>query len=158
MQDHGKARAWTDALLMLLYTLLILALLILVMAGVLLYRHIETTRRENSARRTAYSYLQTKVAGYEGTEGVALRDIDGVTCLCLPEGASGIEVRVFLWNGSLMEHTVKKEAPLAPDKAAKVCDLEKLAFRWEGQNLLVADLGFGTVPFCVMGGGNPNGG
>ena len=93
--------------LALMNLLLALALLVLALAGARLYGRTLDTRRENTRLRSAVGYIQSQV-GAAGYSRVALRQGPEGVMLCIPEGASDYETRIFAWEGQLYSQFAAK--------------------------------------------------
>lgn len=87
--------------------LLALALLVLALAGARLYGRTLDIRRENTRLRSAVGYIQSQV-GAAGYSRVALRQGPEGVMLCIPEGASDYETRIFAWEGQLYSQFCSK--------------------------------------------------
>ena len=93
--------------LALMNLLLALALLVLALAGARLYGRTLDIRRENTRLRSAVGYIQSQV-GAAGYSRVALRQGPEGVMLCIPEGASDYETRIFAWEGQLYSQFAAK--------------------------------------------------
>ena len=121
-------------MLMLLYSALILALLVLVYAGASLYSSAVLSQQANADRRSALSFVQSQAAGCR--ENVRLEQGAERQILCLPEDGTEYETRIFLHDGKLRTVFVPTYAPLDSDLGDAVCPLESFALSWQSDTLL----------------------
>ena len=121
-------------MLMLLYSALILALLVLVYAGASLYSSAAFSQQHNADRRSALSFVQSQVAACR--ENVWIRQGTEGQILCLPEDGTSYETRIFLHDGKLKTSFVPKDAPLDAQDGDAVCPLESFALSWQSDSLL----------------------
>ena len=121
-------------MLMLLYSALMLALLVLVYAGASLYSSAALSQRTNADRRSALSFVQSQAAACR--ENVVLRQGTEGPILCLPEDGTDYETRIFLHEGKLKTSFVPKDSPLDAQDGDAVCPLESFALSWQSDSLL----------------------
>ena len=121
-------------MLMLLYSALILALLVLVYAGASLYSSAVLSQQANADRRSALSFVQSQAAGCR--ENVRLEQGAEGQILCLPEDGTRYETRIFLHDGKLRTAFVPKDSPLDADLGDAVCPLESFELSWQSDSLL----------------------
>ena len=121
-------------MLMLLYSALMLALLVLVYAGASLYSSAALSQRLNADRRSALSFVQSQAAGCR--EKVVLRQGAQGQILCLPEDGTDYETRIFLHEGELRTAFVTKDSPADADLGDAICPLESFALSWQSDTLL----------------------
>ena len=127
-------RQETSFMLMLLYSALILALLVLVYAGASLYSSAALSQQNNADRRSALSFVQSQAAGCR--ENVRLEQGSEGQILCLPEDGTDYETRIFLHEGKLRTAFVPKASPADADLGDAVCPLESFALSWQSDSLL----------------------
>ena len=108
--------------LALMNLLLALALLVLALAGARLYGRTLDICRENTRLRSAVGYIQSQV-GAAGYSRVALRQGPEGVMLCIPEGASDYETRIFAWEGQLYSQFAAKDAAVDLSDSQALCEL-----------------------------------
>lgn len=132
MQDRNG----TSRMLLLLYSLLILALLLLTLAGARLYSQALTRHERLSRQRGALSYIQSQVAMYRGENQIRLESGPEGTMLCLAEQDSDYEVRIYQYESTLRTQLSRREQPVMPENSETVSKLDSLEICWAGDNLL----------------------
>lgn len=125
----------TSSMLMLLYSLLICALLVLVVAGARLYGSTVDNKLLHSTRRSALSYIQSQAAASEGS-AVALESGPEGTMLCLYEADGDYVTRIYLAEGYLRTELSPLSVPAAPERSERICALEEFALSREPGGLL----------------------
>ena len=121
-------------MLMLLYSALILALLVLVYAGASLYSSAALSQQANADRRSALSFVQSQAAGCR--VNVVLKQGSEGQILCLPEDGTDYETRIFLHDGKLRTAFVPKDLPVDADLGDVICPLESFELSWQSDCLL----------------------
>lgn len=131
-----KEKTAASLMLLLLYSILILALLVLTVAGALLYRQALTAHAEQSRQRGALSYIQSQAALCQGRGQLRLEEGPEGDMLCLKEPDSGYETRIYQYGDSLRTEFTKADQPVNPENSEVVCALDSLALEWASGNLL----------------------
>ena len=121
-------------MLMLLYSALILALLVLVYAGASLYSSAALSQQANADRRSALSFVQSQAAGCR--VNVVLKQGSEGQILCLPEDGTDYETRIFLHDGKLRTAFVPEDSPVDADLGDAICPLESFVLSWQSDSLL----------------------
>lgn len=132
MQDRNG----TSRMLLLLYSLLILALLLLTLAGARLYSQALTRHEQLSRQRGALSYIQSQVAMYRGENQIRLESGPEGTMLCLAGQDIDYEVRIYQYESTLRTQLSRREQPVMPENSETVSKLDSLEICWVGDNLL----------------------
>lgn len=146
----------TSLMLLFLYAMLIVALLILVVAGARLYGGVLDSKNDRSNSRAALSYVQTQSAGFSGSR-VTLRQGPEGTMLCLAELEEDYETRIYLYDHALRSEFAAVEVPVDPAVSQKICELNEFSICWQdmGNGLLCIDAdGSIGYAYCAGGGGD----
>ena len=145
-------------MLMALYGVLIVAMLLLTIAGAECYTRVLNKHGENTRQRSAISFIQTQAASSGGKGNVVLRDGPEGTAVCLGETDSEYETRVYLYNGSLCTEFSRADQPIDARNADPFCTLSRFSAEWESEELLhiTAD-GWNAEVWCPGGGGTDDG-
>lgn len=104
-------------LLFLIYGMFALFSLFLVVIGAKVYREIVTTREENTAIRTAFSYVANKLRmNTGGFDGIYLEEREQISVLVLrgEKAAEGYETLIYYYDGALRECFTPTEQPFSP--------------------------------------------
>ena len=105
-----------------LYTIGIAALflagfLLLVVFGARSYQSTVTGQNENMKSRSLLSYLATTVHGYDTGDAVTVEDSEHGPLLVIADGNTGYALRIYRYEGALVEDYAVQTAPLAPERA-----------------------------------------
>ena len=136
--------------LALMNLLLALALLVLALAGARLYGRTLDIRRENTRLRSAVGYIQSQV-GAAGYSRVALRQGPEGVMLCIPEGTSDYETRIFAWEGQLYSQFAAKDAAVDLSDSQALCELSALSLTARGALLEIRADGKTGFAWCRGG-------
>lgn len=136
--------------LALMNLLLALALLVLALAGARLYGRTLDIRRENTRLRSAVGYIQSQV-GAAGYSRVALRQGPEGVMLCIPEGASDYETRIFAWEGQLYSQFAAKDAAVDLSDSQALCELSAFSLTARGALLEIRADGRTGLAWCRGG-------
>ncbi len=131
-----------------LYTIGIAALFLagfflLVIFGAYGYRNIVSGQNANMRGRAILSYLSTTVRGYDRRGGVQLSDSEYGTVLSIADG-SGYVMRVYRYEGELVEEYVAEGSDFTPDSAQHIGATDVFKVRDEG-GLLIFETDAGRV-------------
>lgn len=128
----------TSLILLALYAILILALLVLVVAGAGLYSKTVTERACHDSQRLALAYIQSQTAGH-GNQ-VRTADMAFGQALLLSEGED-LETVIYLYDGQLRTQLRRGSLNFYPEEGNVLCDLDSLALSWEAPGLLKISAG-----------------
>ncbi|MBQ9662853.1 MAG: DUF4860 domain-containing protein [Oscillospiraceae bacterium] len=109
-----------------LYTIGIAALFLagfflLVVFGAQSYRGTVAGQNGNMHSRALLSYLSTTVKAYDAAAAVSLReDAELGQVLVLADGNSGYALRIYRYNGVLLEDYAAADTPLRPEEAQRI--------------------------------------
>lgn len=131
-----KEKSAASLMLLLLYSLLILALLVLTVAGARLYRQALAAQTEQSRQRGALSYIQSQAALCQGQGQILLADGPEGTMLCLHEPDSDYETRIYQYEDTLRTEFSRRDWPVTPENSEVVCALDSLEMDWQSEDLL----------------------
>lgn len=126
----------TSLMLLLLYGLLILALLLLTVAGARLYDQALASHKGQSRQRGALSYIQSQAALCQGAGQIRLEAGPEGPMLCLSEPDSDYETRIYQYAATLRTEFSRREQPVTPENSEAVCALDRLELSWIGDTLL----------------------
>lgn len=148
MEERRSTSIW----LLALYTMLIVALLLLVVSGARLYSAAVDSQDAHTRSRSALSFVQSQVAGCEGSGGAYLAEGPEGSMLCLPEADGKFETRIYLYENALRSEFSETSAPLNPANSENICTVFEFSLAWERENLLriTAD---GYLAFAAVAGG-----
>ena len=93
--------------------------LMLVIFGAQTYRNTVSVQNGNNETRATLSYISATVRAYDGTGAVQVSQAqtqDGAETqvLSLADGDTGYAMRLYTWQGNLMEEYAKADAALSP--------------------------------------------
>ncbi|MDO4566973.1 MAG: DUF4860 domain-containing protein [Oscillospiraceae bacterium] len=128
--DNRKSKA-----LLALYAMIITAALVLTVFGGRVYAALSAGREENAELRSATSYLQNKLAAADREGGIIISEGPEGALLRLPEGDSGYETRIYLYEGRLLEELSREGSELAPQSAQAICEAESFSFELLSERL-----------------------
>lgn len=150
-----KRRLSTDAMTLLLYTVLIAALLTLVVSGAKLYAAATETRAEHTRQRAALSYVQSQVCALEGGGLVGLAPGPEGNMLCLREPEGAFETRIYLYDGTLRSLLCRRDTEqMDAEQGERICQLDTLEFAWREKGLLEITADGMTAYAACFGGGS----
>lgn len=131
-----RNRQSTAFMLLLLYAMLILAMLVLTLAGAKCYTFVLNARSEHTRQRSALSFIQTQAVSCGGRGNVILREGPEGTAVCFREPDSEYETRIYLYNGSLCTEYSRADQPINALYADMVCRADGFSAAWESAELL----------------------
>ena len=140
----------TSLILLFLYAILILALLVLVVAGARLYSATVASRACHDNQRLALAYIQSQTAGNETQ--VRTADMAFGQALLLSEGED-LQTVIYLYGGQLRTQLWRGTMNFFPEEGNVLCDLDSLEFTWENAGLLKITAGDNTG-YARCGGGS----
>ena len=140
----------TSLILLFLYAILILALLVLVVAGARLYAGAVDRRASHDNQRLALAYIQSQTAGNETQ--VRTADMAFGQALLLSEGED-LQTVIYLYGGQLRTQLWRGTMNWVPEEGNVLCDLDSLEFTWEAPGLLKITAGDNTG-YARCGGGS----
>lgn len=138
-----------------LYTIGIAALflagfLLLVVFGAQSYRNTVTDQDGNMRSRALLSYLSTTLHAYDGADAVSRADSDYGPVLVVADGGTGYALRIYRYEGHLVEDYARRDAELLPEEAQVIGDTERFDFLREG-DLLTVTTDAGQVLYHIRG-------
>lgn len=122
--------------LLLLYGMMILAALLLTVAGGILYKGVTETRTIHDQQRATLAYVQSKVQTADGVHGVTVTDGPEGQALVLAEADSNYETRIYVYHGNLMEEFGTHDSAFTPENGTEICAAESFQIRMVGEQLL----------------------
>ena len=126
----------TSDMLALMNLLLAAALLVLALAGARLYGRTLDTQGENTRLRSAAGYIQSQV-GAGGLGRVTLRQGPEGVMLCIPEGSTAYETRVFAWEGQLYSQFAAKDAAVEISGSQALGEISDFSLTAQGSLLKI---------------------
>lgn len=139
----------TSFVLLALYAVLILALLVLVVAGARLYSAAVNKRAFHDSQRLALAYIQSQTAAAQTR--VRTEDMQWGNALLLSQGED-LETVIYLYDGELRTQLWRSTTEFFPEEGNVLCDLNSLEFSWEDAGLLKITAG-DNVGYARCGGG-----
>ena len=103
---------------------------LLVLFGAQNYRDTVAGQNENMRSRALLSYLSTVIKGYDEKEGIAVQDSEYGQVLVIHDGDSGYALRIYRYEGDLVEDYGAADAALSPKNASVIGPTEE--FQLEG--------------------------
>lgn len=133
-----------------LYTIGIAALflagfLLLVVFGAQSYRKTVSGQSENMQNRLLLSYIATS-AKYNDTSGsLSVGEGPEGQALIISDGDSGYALRIYRYNGALMEDFASEKSPLSPESATKIGQTEIFRIETVSDGVLSVETDAGRV-------------
>lgn len=125
-----------------LYVIAIAALflagfLMLVIFGAQTYRNTVGVQNANNRTRATLSYISAAVRSSDSSGAVEVSSADAgdgtkVQVLCLSDGDSGYQLRIYQSEGKLIEEYTKADAPLNPSSGSMVGETQRYELEKEG--------------------------
>ena len=136
-----------------LYTIAIAALFlagffVLVLFGALTYRNTAEARDANYATRGLSSYISASVMANDSQEGIRVDDSEYGQVLVLTQKGSGdvsYAVRIYRYNGSLVEDFARAGEPLSPESAQVIGECSVFTIGKKSVTLFEITTDSGTV-------------
>ncbi len=113
-QNH---RLWSA---LALYMMMAAALLMVALLGARLYRGVTDAQQANDQMRATLAYVQSRVAAADSADGVTLAEGPEGKAIQLATADSQFVVRIYLYQGSLVEETSLAGSGFAPDTAQTI--------------------------------------
>ncbi|MCI2046793.1 MAG: DUF4860 domain-containing protein [Faecalibacterium sp.] len=134
-QNH---RLWSA---LALYMMMAAALLMVALLGARLYRSVTDAQQENDRMRATLAYVQSRVAAADAADGVVLADGPEGKALQLATTDSQYVVRIYLYQGNLVEETALVGSSFAPSSAQTIaaCTNFDVTFAQGGVLAVTAD-------------------
>ena len=126
-----------------LYTIGIAALflagfLLLVVFGAHSYRNTVAGQDRNMESRALLSYLSTTLKAYDTAGSVSLGQTEtGEPVLTVADGDTGFALRIYRWEGRLVEDYAAAEARLRPEEAQTIGETGVFTVERNGDVLLI---------------------
>ena len=113
-----------------LYTIGIAALFLagfflLVILGARSYRNTVSVQSGNMGSRALLSYIATSAKANDTSGGLDIADGPEGQALIIADGDTGYALRIYKYNGSLVEDFAAVNAPLSPDSAMVIGATDK---------------------------------
>ena len=100
--------------------LFLVGFFLLVVFGAQSYRNTVAVRNDNMESRAVLSYLSTTIRGYDSEGAVHAEDTEYGQMLVVADGESGYGLKIYCYEGDLIEEYASLTAPLAPGHAQKI--------------------------------------
>ena len=117
--------------------------LAMILFGTGIYRDIAGGHQENSLRRSVLSYLLT-ISRINGSDITVSQGKYG-TMLVIADGDTGYAVRIYQYDGRLVEDYGKPEGPLYPDAADRIAKTDRFEISEVKEDLLHVQTSEGSV-------------
>ncbi len=140
-----------------LYLLFVLALLVALMAGALLFRAVLAQKTAIDADRTAVSLLSGYVRANDAIGAVGEGQGPEGPSLVLSESgqADTYETRIYLYKGAIVQEYAIAGTPYMPDEATKIADSSTFSFSYHAGLLTIScDQGTAEVALRTAQGGD----
>ncbi len=110
----------------------------LVAVGIMEYKNIATTNVETYKLRTSLSYVATKVRQNDTTDGVELKNVNGIETLLLYEKTEGkdYETAIYCYDGVLREYYHEKGSEFEPRNGFEVVAVQAFDFEQQTAGML----------------------
>lgn len=92
----------------------------LVVFGAQSYRNTVAVQNDNMESRAMLSYLSTTIKGYDSSDAVLLRDTPYGQMLVIADGDSGYGLKIYCYEGNLIEEYTSLAAELSPERAQTI--------------------------------------
>ena len=131
-----------------LFAVFAVCVLTVLLTGADVYKRLVERDRDSYDRRTAVSYLTTRVRQADRLEAVELQEFGGVQALVLSEEIEGADYAtwIYCYDGYIRELFAAADSGLMPDAGDKVLEAEALSFGWEDDFLCVEVIASDGVP------------
>lgn len=135
-QSRVKMGSLMALVLFVLFAVCVLAVLL---TGADVYKRLVERDRNSYDRRTAVSYLTTKVRQADRLESVEIQEFGGLETLVLSEKIEGADYAtwIYCYDGYIRELFAAADTGLMPDAGDKVLEAQALSFGWEEDFLCV---------------------
>ena len=100
--------------------LFLVGFFLLVVFGAQSYRNTVAVRNDNMESRAVLSYLSTTIRGYDSEGAVHAEDTEYGQMLVVADGESGYGLKIYCYEGDLIEEYASLTAPLSPGHAQKI--------------------------------------
>jgi len=137
-----------------LFALLLGCILALVVLGGGLYERLARSQQENGAARTAAGYLTTRVRAADREGAVRLEEGPQGPVLMLAEAPEegGYELRIYLYEGWLVEDYAPAGSAFAPEQAQLVAQSSRFEPEFAAPGLLRIETGQGDALIALRSG------
>jgi len=89
---------------------------LLVIFGAQTYRGVVSVQTENNTNRALLSYFATCISSNDRNGAVEIRDSEYGQVLVIPDGDSGYGIKIYCYEGKLMEAYASLSAELMPEE------------------------------------------
>lgn len=159
--SEASAKSTTERKYRRLFPLLLLcvffiALLLALIAGVTVYRHVSDVQAANVSHREGIELICNIVRGDDAQGAVAVGDgPEGKSLVIVQKLDSGTyETRLYLYKGSIVQEYSLAGTEYTPSKASKITDSSSFAFTYDNGLLTVTtDQGTREVALRYLQGG-----
>lgn len=93
---------------------------LLVVFGAQSYRNTVAVQNDNMESRAMLSYLSTTIKGYDSSNAVELQDTPYGQMLVIADGDSGYGLKIYCYEGNLVEEYTSLAAELSPERAQTI--------------------------------------
>ena len=126
--------------------------LLLVVFGAQSFRNAVAVQNGNMETRAILSYLATCVKANDTAGAVSVEDTEYGPALIVADGDTGFALRIYRFEGRLVEDFARVGAALAPEEAEVIGATDTFAIEEIGDGLLAADTDEGRVLLYVRSG------
>lgn len=121
---------------LLMYTVLILALLVMVTMGAKTYAVLTKKRTNQSQLRAVQTYVQTKIQAADFAYGISIADGPEGDAIILKVADTDYQTSIYCQNGYLLEQTALAGTALQQENAQQIAECSQISFRWKTPQLL----------------------
>ena len=118
---------------------------LLVVFGAQSYRNTVAEQNGNMATRTLLSYLSMCIKDNDTAGSVSVRDTEYGPALIVADGDTGYALRIYRYDGALVEDFAASDAALKPDSAEVIGATDLFAVTEMENGLLAVDTDAGRV-------------
>lgn len=140
MRERNKRQSKTNLAALLLLGIFAAGILSVLLSGASAYRRLTERDRLAYDSRTCVQYLATKIRQNPHPDSLALTEFGAGDSLMLTQEIQGEKylLRVYCYDGWLMELFTAAEEGFAPEDGEKIMEIQSLSLRREGDLLRAA--------------------
>lgn len=149
----GRTRKLFPVLLLAVF---FIALLMALVTGVFVYRHVSDTQATNVARREGLDLIANIVRANDSTDAIAAGEGPEGRSLVIVEALDSgtYETRIYLYKGKIVQEYSLQGSAYTPDKASEVTDSRTFSFDYTAGLLsITTDQGTSEIALRYLQGG-----
>ena len=147
MNKLTRPRRADTVFVLLIFCLFAMSVLITLMLGAGVYKHMTDISGEGYDERTCLSYIWTKIKNSDQIGKISVGDFDGTPALRLSEvyGDTTYETRIYLYDGWVYELFCEESLDAHPSDGVPIIKTDSLSFEQLDDGLIRASAGSGNV-------------